>query len=599
VRAEEPATLVGDYADLAAALALDEAAQADQQITVAAVRRWLESHDRWFLVLDNAEAPAAPSGLRAPLARVADLLPRVVHGQVVVTSRDATWDRYASLIELELFTLAEATKFLLARSDGADPHAAEIAELLGLLPLALEQARAYIHETGITLADYLERLRRFPEVMLGKGQPRDRDPADLVTTTWQVSLDRVRAVPGALAMLEVCAFLAPEEVPRALFAQPLDPPDEELHVLADDLFALDAAVAALRRYALVKATAESLTVHRLLQQVVRDRLDSAVTTTRSGTALRLLKVAFPLRGYDDPRLWPMCASLLPHALAATGHAVRYDVEPLGVSALLDSAASYLRGRARYVEALTLRERALAVREAYLGADHPHTAETLHNLAVVFTDLDDLKPARDMHERALAIREAHLGVDHPDTADSLTGLAVILKKQKDLNSARTLCERALAIREAHLGADHPATIQSVNNLATILADQGELDRARTLHERALAIRERNLGTNHPATANSLYGLAIVLDRQGDLQGARAMHERALLIREGRLGPDHPDTAESLNGLAAVLTRLGDVDNGRALHERALSIFEARLGSDHSDTLQTRKYLAAMGANADEQ
>jgi hypothetical protein len=76
VRAEEPTTLVGDYGDLAAALGLAEARQADQQLAVLAVRRWLEGNVRWLLVLDNAEDPEAPTGLRPPLAQT-----RVLCGQ--------------------------------------------------------------------------------------------------------------------------------------------------------------------------------------------------------------------------------------------------------------------------------------------------------------------------------------------------------------------------------------------------------------------------------------------------------------------------------------------------------------------------------------
>jgi TIR domain/NB-ARC domain len=89
VRAEQPATLVGDYAGLAGALQLPGADQADQLVAALAVRRWLEDHDRFLLVLDNAEGPDTPTGLEAPLAQLVDLLPRVLHGQVLVTSRDS------------------------------------------------------------------------------------------------------------------------------------------------------------------------------------------------------------------------------------------------------------------------------------------------------------------------------------------------------------------------------------------------------------------------------------------------------------------------------------------------------------------------------
>jgi hypothetical protein len=118
------------------------------------------------------------------------------------------------LAELEVFSPDEAVAFLLARSGGSDQVvAAQIAELLGLLPLALEQAGAYLRETRLSLATYLDRLQQYPALTLARGCPRDRDPADTVATTWQVSLERVRPTPGAVELLEVCAFLARLERP--------------------------------------------------------------------------------------------------------------------------------------------------------------------------------------------------------------------------------------------------------------------------------------------------------------------------------------------------------------------------------------------------
>jgi tetratricopeptide (TPR) repeat protein len=449
--------------------------------------------------------------------------------------------------------------FLLVRSGGSDHAAAsEVAELLGRLPLALEQAGAYLRETRLPLAGYLKRLRQYPTLTLTKGRPRDRNPADTVATTWQVSLERVRPIPGAVALLDVCSFLGAEEIPRELFGQQLDPPEAALNELSADPFALDDAIAALRRFGLVKASEQSLTMHRLLQQVVRDQLHPAVKAARVGVAVRLLDEALPFGGYAAPELWPLCARLLPHALAATEHAIPLEVEPLATASLLESAADYLQGRARYAEARGLRERALRIREAHLGADHLHTANSLNNLANVLRDQGDLVGARRLHHRALRIREAHLGADHPDTAQSLNNLANVLQDRGDLVGARRLHQRALAIREDRLGADHPTTAESLNNLALVLAAQGDLDGARRLHERALAIREARLGADHPTITETLNNLAIVLNAQGDRKGARRLYKRALRIREAHLGADHPLTASSLNNLALVLSAQGDLD-----------------------------------------
>jgi tetratricopeptide (TPR) repeat protein len=640
VRAEEPATLVDDHADLAIALGLAEAGQADQQLAVQAVRRWLDDHDRWLLVLDNAEDPEAPTGLRPPLARLVDLLPQVVHGQLLVTSRDASWERYAPLAELEVFTPKEAVTFLLARSGSGDrATATEIAGLLGWLPLALEQAGAYVGETRLPLATYLERLRQFPALTVAKGRPRDRDPADTVATTWQVSIERVRPIPGAVELLGICAFLGPEEIPRALFSQPLDPVPDEVAVLAGDPFALDEAVGGLRRFGLVKADEQAVTVHRLVQAVVRRGLDRQGRQRWTQAAVRLVLAGFPDQP-DDVAAWPTAARLLPHALAVTDHANAQGADSALVGQLLNRTAAYLRRRARFAQARALFERALAINQAVLGPEHPDVAASLDHLGDVLYALRELPTARQAHERALAIRVKQLGPDHPDTArtvdllgnvlrglgewpaarahydralairrsqlgpehpdtaQSLEHLGLALHGLGDLARARQAQEQALAIREAQLGADHSHTAWSRNNLGTVLADQGDLAKGRELLEQALAVREVRLGPDHPETAWNLHNLAKVLRAQGDLDAARGLHERALRIREARLGPDHPDTAHSLHNLADLLRVQGDLDRARGMLERALAIREARLGADHRLTMRSRRDLAAVVAELDE-
>ena len=95
---------------------------------------------------------------------------------------------------------------------GAAP--AQVTELLGPLPLLLEQAGAYIRETRLSLVGHLERLQRYLALTVAKGRPRAR--TDTVATTWQLSLERLSPTPGAVAMLEVCAFLDPEAIPPEL-----------------------------------------------------------------------------------------------------------------------------------------------------------------------------------------------------------------------------------------------------------------------------------------------------------------------------------------------------------------------------------------------
>jgi tetratricopeptide (TPR) repeat protein len=169
-------------------------------------------------------------------------------------------------------------------------------------------------------------------------------------------------------------------------------------------------------------------------------------------ALRLLRADAPVQIMGAPQDWPQWAVLLPHVLAAAGHAGHPGRQPgpavmNDASWLLDRAGTYLQVQAQLTDAKTLLERALAIDEAAYGPDHPGVARDLNNLATILRDLGDPAGARPLQERALAITEAAYGPDHPDVGTRLNNLATILQDLGDLAGARPLQERALAITEA--------------------------------------------------------------------------------------------------------------------------------------------------------
>jgi tetratricopeptide (TPR) repeat protein len=376
---------------------------------------------------------------------------------------------------------------------------------LGGLPLALEQAGAYVAATGtVTLAGYGELFGTRALELLNRGQPLGYQHT--VATTWSLALERLReSEPAAVDLLTLASFLAPDDLPLPLLAAQAQELSEPLASVTADPLALADAVAALRRYSLVRVVGDGLYVHRLLQTVVRAGLAGEAQQTWAAIAVRLLRAAFPVES-DQVVNWQECERLLPHALAATGHATALSIDPIATSGLLHRAGRYLWARAEHAQAKTLHQHALAIREARLGPDHPDTAQSLHNLGLVLQDLGDLHEARELHKRALRIREAHMGPDHPATASSLNQLGRVLAAQDDLAGARSHLERALAIRRIRLGADHPDTAQSVHNLALVLAALGDLEAARQLHEKALDARRRVLGEGHPDTIQSAKDLA---------------------------------------------------------------------------------------------
>jgi tetratricopeptide (TPR) repeat protein len=568
VTAEQPAAIPGQLAGLAHRLGLPETI--DQAETIQALWDALRLRDRWLLIFDNAEDPA-------------DLRPYWPPGtgHVVVTSRNPAWGGIATPVAVDVLPREEAVAFLVERTGGSDQASLEaLAEVLGDLPLALEQAAAYLEETGTPPDEYLALLRdRAPE-LFALGRPTTSDQT--IATTWTASLDRIRTTtPAAEDLLRLCAFFGPDDLPRSLLTDHPDVLPEPLAAAVLDQLGFQQLLGALRRYSLVTVTGDAVSMHRLVQAVVRDGLVPNDQRQWATVALDLIRATLPDRP-EQVDAWPVYARLLPHALAAAGNAAKVDAAALAPADVLHQIGEYLRSRAEYQQAEQVLRRALAIRETVLGDRHPDTLASLETLARVLQAQADLDGARALHERVLAIREARFGAEHPETAKSLGALAGVFHDQGDLETARALHERALAIREVRLGSDHPDTAESLNYLSNVLYDQGDLTGARELRERALAIREARLGPDHPDTLWTLSNLATVLGDQGHLDSARALHERALAIREARLGPDHPDIAFGLNYLGHILRAQGDLDGARAHFERALRINEARLGPRHPET-----------------
>jgi hypothetical protein len=438
---------------------------------------------------------------------VVDLLPQVVHGQVLVTSRDASWEQHAALAELEVFTPEEATGFLLARSGSSDQATAiDIAELLGLLPLALEQAGAYVATTGtVTLASYGQLFGTRALELLGRGQPLGYPHT--VATTWSLALQRLQeTAPAAVDLLTLASFLAPDDLPLPLLDRHAQELPEPLASAASDALALADAVAALRRYSLVRAVADGLYVHRFLQTVVRAALDAEAERAWAATALRLLHVGFPES--DKVADWAECERLLPHVLAAADHAQRLEVESQAWLWLLTKSARYVWQRGQYPQVVALLEQALAGCRRVLGDDHPDTLTTMNNLAETRHDLGDLQGARELLEQVLDASRRLLGPEHPDTLISMNNLAETRHDLGDLDGADKLHEQALAGYRRALGDDHPDTLDSMNNLAMTRYALGDVDGAHQLLEQAVAGYRRVLGDDHPATLNSVNNLAAI-------------------------------------------------------------------------------------------
>ena len=571
IRSEELATMASDYANLAEPLGLPEKDSIDQTEIVRAVKSWLEHNSGWLLIFDNAQ----------DTNEMGDYLPRAGGGHVIITSQNPRWSKIAKLLPAKVFDRTESIDFLCMRTGQDDKEAADmLAEELGDLPLALEQAGAYIEETTLLLAAYCELFQSRRQELWGEESPPMGYP-QAVGATWSLAMDRVsKESPEVAYLLNLCSYLAPDDIPMELLRKGKEHLPEPLASAMADQLIMNRAVRGLSHYSLIESKDENLSVHRLVQAVVRDRLDEDDKKDWAKIALNLVNEVFPYES-DDVRTWPLCSILIPHALVAAAHAEVLKVAPGETYYILNQIGTYLRGRADFKEAKVLYTRALHLAEQVYGPDDPKVAINLNNLGNVLQDLGDLQDAKKNLERALAIDESAYGPDHPDVAIRVNNLGNVLQDLGDLKGAKKNYERALAIDEAVYGPDHPDVAIDVNNLGNVLQDLGDLKGAKKKIERALAIDETAYGPDHPTVANRVNNLGSVLQDLGDLKGAKKNYERALAIDEAVYGPDHPTVAIRVNNLGNVLQDLGDMKGAKKKIERALAIDEAVYGPDHPD------------------
>jgi tetratricopeptide (TPR) repeat protein len=296
-------------------------------------------------------------------------------------------------------------------------------------------------------------------------------------------------------------------------------------------------------------------LHPLVRQTTRHQADVIEQADAYQAAqLALLDSATTGLRYNDPTVWPLWRLVLPHCVQnhlpvlAPGPDERRAAT---LARLHQRAAGFCDEIGWGVQAEDFYRRALTVRSRVLGADHPDTLTTRHDLARAWRKRGHLTGAESEYRDVLTTRERVLGVDHPDTLTTRNNLALVLRARGDLAGAEAEFRDVLTTRERVLGADHPSTLNTRNNLASVLQDRGDLAGAEAEFRDVLTTQERVLGADHPHTLITQHNLASVLHDRGDLAGAEAEFRDVLTTRERVWGADHPSTLTTRNNLVSVL------------------------------------------------
>lgn len=604
IAAEADEQVVASLLHIAEALQLLEREDNDQQRVVAAVRRWLSTHGQWLLIWDNIE----------DLTILQRFLPGTRSGTMLLTTRCQVLGSLARGLDLLPMEQEEGLLFLLRRAKVLSPDAtreqvcqfteqlpeqyaaaSELVTILGGLPLALDQAGAYLEETSCGLPAYLDLFYTRRDALLKlRGEGIQDHPASVSTTFTLAIAAAARRHPAVRDLLQVCALLQPDAIPEEIFCQGGKHLGPVLEVICRDPLEWDRVIASACSYSLLSRQPEeqALSLHRLVQAVLLDGMTEAEQEQWNKRVIAALDAIFPeVLIATDSALWRQCERVLPHVLLRLQNTGTSE-ESLSLASLASKMAQYLGERGQYATATSLLQRALRIREHVLGQEHLEVATLLSHLASLSYQQGRYAQAERLYQRVLRTREQALGPDHLEVASVLAGMARLYVQQGRYTEAEHVHHRALRIQEQALGPHDLQVAETLKNLAITYRRQGNYAQAESLLRRSVQIQEQRLAPDHPHLASPIYNLANLYLEQGNYDQAEPLFLRAWHLWEQGFGPENPHLAYALNALGILYTEQGNYNQAEPLFLRALHLWEQELGADHPHLASTLQELAKL-------
>ena len=573
IPAEQEGQILTSFTQLAQQLKLDVGPEVNT--AVPAVRDALSTgrtpYKNWLLVFDNAEAPQA----------VKKFFPTVGSGKILVTSRDRDWTRFTRSVEVDVFTREESRDFLLGRELGLDDDDAErLADALGDLPLAIEQAAAWRATTGMPIEEYLDLLeQKRIDVLETSPSP---DYPDSVAAAFELSLEKLREKnPAALQLLQICSFFAPEPISRDLFAgSPVAPISEELDPVLSDRFRLSRAIRDIQKYALAKIdhARDALQIHRLVQAVLVGRMTAEERAQMRRGAHTLLANGNP-NNPSRPEEWRRYQGLRPHV--AVSRAVE-SPDPR-VQDLVFGVVQFLYFWGDHTGSEQLAAEAHGWWVKTRGAYHPETLRLAKWLGWMKWINGDFAGARDLNRRTLELYREHIGDRDEGTLDAMYMVSIDLRTSGDFIAARDLDEQVLTIARQEFGRDDPATLIFAHSLGVSLRFTGEFQRAAELDTDTHRRREMVLGVHDEQTLNTLNGLLIDRRELGHYLEAARRQEELYHQHLELFGNDKPSTLQAARYLAIARRKAGDHPGALKFARDTLDRYTRRYGADYPRTI----------------
>ncbi len=557
IESEDSSMIIKSYNSLLIKLGLVDKEIEDVNEVVLMISKWASQNNNWLFVYDNA----------SNIDELYDYIPVTQNGNILITSRFVDWDMIGHKYEVNVFNKVEAVDFIMNRTKSEiDDGVEELIEELGYLPLALEQASAYILKHCISIIEYYKLYSEHQMKLFEKSHPVKYENS--VATTWLITLDKIQD-EKSLQLMQVMAYLYSENIELSIFTDLSNYIDSPISGIINDKIEFNEVISKLAEYSLVKRSSNTISIHRLLQNVIQmydnnhDCLNSLINFAYENIDFQMKSVD----SWSSYLLWHL------HINSIVNCAYQNKIELEKVSYLFHQLGTYYNLiLSNYNMSEKLLIKALNMREELLGKDSNVTLRTKINLAGLMLDQGRYEEAENHYLSVIQSCDSKHDENFEIYITSKGCLAKIYQVKGRFEEAKKLFKDIMDLKLNYYGENNDLLVATLYNFSTLLIDMGEYSFAEKYLLEALDIEKIINGEDNQSVANIFNSLANLYTKKCNYSLAEKYFQKSLEIRRTIFNPNHRDIANSLNNYAGLCIELHHFDEAETLLKESLMLTE---------------------------
>ncbi|KAK2748973.1 hypothetical protein FQN57_007256 [Myotisia sp. PD_48] len=620
-----------------------------------AAKNWLSSLEHpWLLLIDNADDPEID---------MMRYFPKGESGVILITTRNPSNKRHGTegclFFHFDKLETDEASDLLLAAAvfprpwgELARKQAANIAQVLGYLPLALIHAGKAILDKLCSLSDYTEyyertwsRIRRSRSRSASRGMEAEHVSSMSVYSSYEMiylglESKRDQRSMDALELLRMFSFFYRENIAFDLLkTAALNPRREREDAQAKE--EQDAKKKKKKKHMIRRQARTWKTVFRdwgvtiagqltrsstILPEVLRDADDTPFEEDRLRSALSLLVRLGMITSQDENNsywmhplvhtwvrerpgtstaeqaIWCQAAATVlvqsiffqaPHAYEARNETLKRQIHP------------HVEHVLRLQEAIDKR---LEENQKALYRPWPLTwlipqpgfrsfqAAEYAKFSLVYMHCGYYAKAEVLQLQVKDYIFANLGPESTYGIKIALLLSFTYALQAHSNEARILQYQVLEAAKKYYGPNDPMTLQIMDSLGATCVLCSRLEEANRLHTEVIEKLSglEDFGPEHENTWTAMDNLSKVKLKLFDIEEGFRLQSQAYEGLQKILGPTHPKTLEAKDNLAGICGFIGEEHLPRAhqMSEEVVQIRVKELGREHPLTLKSKLTLAKI-------